>query len=353
MIARICHGVRLYLCLMNIVCMEEVISRDASRKDFSVPLSNCSPNASPRKDTHALVARIPSAFAALSNWFIAATMAGKQVLPRVSPFTSGAIEAPRRKVFLHTDTELTERICSSCRRTIQQQRRHASTATAEASQSSTSTTSSAPIQQASNPSVKPEYQLRSGLVLSRPPVITRDLHPFEQSYYLYQRRLNERLALPFTRYFYYKKGTPGDVEWKRKIKERLTPAREIGKYDAYGEEGWNDELLSGAKESDPANQREVLLQDAESAANSGMASLDAGAEGKATKKSEVERPMARITDADESGDLKSLNRLLQRTLYLLVCDSKGVWKFPDGGLEGKETVRTVSGDVSLIADVQC
>ena len=121
----------------------------------------------------------------------------------------------------------------------------------------------------------------------------------------------------------------------------MTPARDIGKYDAYGEEGWNDELLKGAKESEPENQREVLLQDAESAANTGTASLDTGAEGKTAKKVEFERPMQRVTEADKKGDLKSLDRLLQRTLYLLVCDAKGVWKFPDGGLEGKETVRTV------------
>ena len=111
------------------------------------------------------------------------------------------------------------------------------------------------------------YQLRAGIVLSRPPLITRDLHPFEKAFYLYQRRLNERLAIPFTRYFYYRKNTPPAIEFKRKIKERKTPARDIGFYDAYGPDAWHDELLMGAPESEPEHQMEALLKDAQTRLN--------------------------------------------------------------------------------------
>lgn len=178
-------------------------------------------------------------------------------------------------------------------------------------------------------------------MLSRPPVITRDLTPFEKAYFFYQRRLNERLALPFGRYFYYGKGTFGDIEWKRKIKERQTPARDIGVYNAYSKEGWNDELLVGAKESEPEHQLEALLKDAEDVMTEGDDAAD-------VKKEPVEKPMPRVTEADKTGDVKSLNRALQRTLYLLVKGGKGGWTFPTTGLVPKEDLHTVRAVLQVI-----
>ena len=141
--------------------------------------------------------------------------------------------------------------------------------------------------------------------------------------------------MPFSRYFYYQKGTPGDVEWKRKIKERLTPARDIGVYNAYAKEGWNDEVLVGANESEPDVQVDALLKDAE------VEGLT-GEEGQEVKKHEVEKPMPRITEADRIGDTKSLDRNLQRTLYLVVREGKeGKWWFPNDVLVGKESLHTV------------
>ncbi|KAF2751101.1 hypothetical protein M011DRAFT_473619 [Sporormia fimetaria CBS 119925] len=186
------------------------------------------------------------------------------------------------------------------------------------------------------------YAVNAGIVLSRPPVLTRDLHPFESAFFLYQRRLNERLALPFTRYFYFKKKTPADLEWKRKIKQRLTPARDIGRYKGYGDEAWNDELLVGSQESDFQHQVERLIEDAE---QSGKEEEEEAAEGALTdpmalkvEREPVERPMPRVTEADLKGDVKSLNRLLPRTLYLLAKTKEGKWMFPQDKLEGKETL---------------
>ena len=195
------------------------------------------------------------------------------------------------------------------------------------------------------PASKPFYALNCGVVLSRPPVVTRDLHPFESAYYLYQRRLNERLALPFTRYFYFKKGTPADIEWKRKYRERLTPAREIGRYHAYGKEKWNDELLVDAPESKRDHQVDMLLRDAETTAeepeNAEAQQSEAQGQGQRRKKTEIERPLDRATEADGEGDLKSLNRLLQRSLYLLVKGADGKWSFPTSRLDGKEWLNKV------------
>ncbi|KAL9028926.1 MAG: hypothetical protein Q9196_002772 [Gyalolechia fulgens] len=185
-------------------------------------------------------------------------------------------------------------------------------------------------------SLRTVYKIKASVMLSRPPVLTRDLTPFEKAYFLYQKRLNERLALPFSRYFYYQKGTPGDVEWKRKIKERLTPARDIGRYNAYAKEGWNDEVLMGARESEPEEQVEALLRDAEVELPKGEG------EEEAEVKEVVAKPMPRVTEADRVGDTKSLNRLLQRTLYLVVRKGNGRWWFPSDGLVGKESLHTAA-----------
>jgi large subunit ribosomal protein L46 len=174
--------------------------------------------------------------------------------------------------------------------------------------------------------LKPNSLIKVGAVLSRPPRITRELTPFEKAFYFYQRRLNERLALPFTRYFYYQKGTPADVQWKETMKERLTASRDIGKYNAYAPDAWNDELLVGAVESEPEHQINALIHDAEGYLSS--ESLDGVA-----KKEELPRPLPRVTKADLEADYKSLDRLLHRTLYLLVQVKEGYWKFPSANIK--------------------
>ena len=216
-------------------------------------------------------------------------------------------------------------ICRSCRDSIS--RTYASAAAAAVQTDDQISQHIPPVAQSSP---QTSYAVNAGVVLSRPPQITRDLHPFESAFFLYQRRLNERLALPFTRYFYFKKRTPADLEWKRKMKQRLTPARDIGRYQGYGDEAWNDEVLVGANESKFEWQVEKLLEDAE---QSGAEPGAADAPG--TKKIErepVDRPMPRVTEADEKNDTKSLNRALQRTLYLLVKNKDGQWEFPQDKL---------------------
>lgn len=217
-------------------------------------------------------------------------------------------------------------VCRSCRDSIS---RSYATAAAAAVQTEDQGAQHIPPVAQALPSTS--YAVNAGIVLSRPPQITRDLHPFESAYFLYQRRLNERLALPFTRYFYFKKRTPADLEWKRKMKQRLTPARDIGRYKGYGDEAWNDELLVGAKESEFEWQVERLIEDAEQDGKEAGAAEQPGA--KVIEREAVDRPMPRATEADKKGDVKSLNRALQRTLYLLVKNKEGKWQFPQDRLQ--------------------
>lgn len=218
-------------------------------------------------------------------------------------------------------------ICLSCRTTPR------SYATAAATAPTTNDALAQHIPPVAQSSPSTSYAVNAGVLLSRPPQITRDLHPFEAAFFLYQKRLNERLALPFTRYFYFKPRTPADREWKRKIAQRLTPARDIGRYKGYGEEAWNDEVLVGAKESELQWQVDRLLEDAATTGAEDEAGVAAAA-AKATKTETdtLEGLPSRITKADRENDTKSLARALQRTLYLLVKNKDGRWEFPQDKL---------------------
>ena len=99
--------------------------------------------------------------------------------------------------------------------------------------------------------------------------------------------------------------------------------------------------------SEPEEQVERLLRDAEVE----VKERDVQGEGKVVKKEEVERPMPRITEADKAGDTKSLNRALQKTLYLVVRREKGQWGFPSAELAKQESLHTVSRDQFAIGRV--
>ncbi|EEA28639.1 hypothetical protein TMatcc_003008 [Talaromyces marneffei ATCC 18224] len=226
-------------------------------------------------------------------------------------------------------------VCRSCQETLTITRRSYASAASTLVSGSDASKTEVPLASSSEAAGTPGYDIKAGVVLSRPPQITRDLSPFEKSFFFYQKRLNERLALPFTRYFYFKRGTPADEDWKRKYKDRLTPSRDIGKYNAYSPEAWNDELLVGSVESEPEHQVEMLLRDAELVTT-------ASSEGATTKKVDIERPASRVTEADKQNDQKSLNRLLQRTLYLLVKTKQGYWKFPSSSVGLEENLRSAA-----------
>lgn len=170
--------------------------------------------------------------------------------------------------------------------------------------------------------------------------------------------------MPFTRYFYFKKDTPADTDWKIKAKERNgVPARELGGYKAYGDESWNDELLSSdatlGKEagkqmgtmglSEPKWMVESLVQDARVRAVEGKdgqaVAVEEGME--ETKDLVVEKPLSRYGEADRTGDEKRLDRQMTRTLYLVVKRGKH-WMFPTGDMVGRENLHQVCGTLIFL-----
>ncbi|RMZ91554.1 hypothetical protein DV736_g1197, partial [Chaetothyriales sp. CBS 134916] len=166
-----------------------------------------------------------------------------------------------------------------------------------------------------------------GIVLSRAPLLTPDTHPFETAYHLYQRRLNERLVLPFTQYLYYKRGTPSFEEWRQRRTARGGVAgRDIGHYNAYSKDSWHDEVLVGDESG--SNQR--ILEQLVDEEGRGAEFTPRGGDVKTSG-------LTRVTAADERNDTRSLERKLSRTLYLLVKaesgkGEKGGWAFPSGPL---------------------
>ncbi len=55
------------------------------------------------------------------------------------------------------------------------------------------------------------------------------------------------------------------------------------------------------------------------------------------------KPAPRLTEADVSGDMRSLNRKLDRVLYMLVKKPRKdhSWQMPQGGVEGEESLLEV------------
>ncbi|RMD44003.1 hypothetical protein DV735_g1105, partial [Chaetothyriales sp. CBS 134920] len=112
-------------------------------------------------------------------------------------------------------------------------------------------------------------------------VVNLDAHPFEAAYHLYQRRLNERLVLPFTQYLYYKRGTPT-------------------------KESWHDEVLVGDESGSDQRVLELLVDEE-----------GRGAEFTPRGGNVKTGGLTRVTAADERGDTRSLERRLSRTLGTL------------------------------------
>lgn len=197
------------------------------------------------------------------------------------------------------------------------------------------------------PATAPDYRIRAGLLLSRPPLLTRDPTPFEAAFYLYQKRLNERLAGSFRRNVYFKPDTTLALDWRLQMRERKgTPARDIGHYqggkggNGYGgATAWDDEYTLGDPEAEtlttPDKLRERILSDAD---------LRVSEDGERLAEADrvpVERPQPRTTAADAANDTQRLDRKLDRTLYLVVKTADGTWSFPTADVQTNENLHEV------------
>lgn len=151
------------------------------------------------------------------------------------------------------------------------------------------------------------FKLSAGVILCRSPIVTRELTEFEVAFYAYQRHLKSRLSSPFPTDFYFTKGSLASKRWlagedARQQANSLTPSTVASSTDG--------EITGQERE----------LQDQEDVATSVA--------------------MSRITDADRKNDTKSLDRKLDRTLYLLLKKSRSEhsWQFPQGAVGANEAL---------------
>ncbi|KAK6341264.1 54S ribosomal protein L17 mitochondrial [Orbilia brochopaga] len=180
---------------------------------------------------------------------------------------------------------------------------------------------------------KLDHQIAASIVVSRPPILTRDLTPFEKEFFFYQRRLDKRLVRPFVRNFYFKQGTLAYDEWRAKRKG-------MNVYNPYDkQDGWADELRYGDK---PGDDEDMTYDDLVKFTVSGEDISASDTEEEIAAKRTMTKPLPRETEADIAGDVRSLNRMLSRTLYLLVKRGdrqEDVWKFPQANIEGTQNLK--------------
>ena len=142
--------------------------------------------------------------------------------------------------------------------------------------------------------------LQSALMVTRSPVLLRTPTPLEREYYRFNRALGDAVSQPFPKELYFKKGSAAEARFDAYY-------RALQQTWDVGTETKTPESLAGA------------------AANR-------GSEGPENEES-LYATMPRTTRADEACDVRSLERALDRTLYLVVApkgDQRGApaWRFP-------------------------
>ncbi|KAL0094959.1 39S mitochondrial ribosomal protein L46-domain-containing protein [Phycomyces blakesleeanus] len=155
------------------------------------------------------------------------------------------------------------------------------------------------------PLVVKNSRILASVILSRPPQITRDSTGFEKAYFDYKEKLERQDASTFPTEFYFKKGSIAERRWKEEEAERLRAM---------------DDTSRSLSEAIATAQQKLSADETMSAT--------------ITK---IEKA-PRETEADKTNDIKSLDRALQRTLYLIVRPKQGKqpWIFPEGAVDSTE-----------------
>lgn len=135
----------------------------------------------------------------------------------------------------------------------------------------------------------PRHRVVAAALLSRPPLLLPQLSPLERTYYAYQRRIHRALAKPFdvSSQWFFKKGSQAEKA-----------------FTAF------DQRAVEAEKHDDATGRKAFEMASE----------------------EVEGApefLERETEADKQGDVRSLERKQDRTLYLLLQKKRAdhAWQF--------------------------
>ncbi|KAG0379287.1 54S ribosomal protein L17 mitochondrial [Mortierella sp. AD032] len=185
--------------------------------------------------------------------------------------------------------------------------------------SNISTTSSAVVSSTKDLIINSQ-RIVAGAVVTRQPLILRDLSPFEKEYFLYQKNLERDHAAAFGAEFYFKKGSVAERRWKQQEAEKQAAASGVS--TSAGAKGSKSSSKGASEVPD-----EVTEEDRVAALQAKIQFND------------------RITDADRTNDVRSLERALARTLYLIVKKPREqhAWQFPQGGVRVCENLQEATG----------
>ncbi|KAJ1755933.1 hypothetical protein H4S00_000602 [Coemansia sp. D1744] len=154
--------------------------------------------------------------------------------------------------------------------------------------------------------------VRASIILQRDPIVTQQSAKFEAAADQYFGWLDYMTADKFPREFFFKPGSSAENRWADQDQERALE--------------WH---FGGTRPKRPVTKKPIEEDpDAEEVEDDLMAPV-------VGKTVEVQ---PRETQADASNDLLSLERKLDRTLYLIVRDAKGRWAFPQSDVQDEEVL---------------
>jgi large subunit ribosomal protein L46 len=174
----------------------------------------------------------------------------------------------------------------------------------------------------------PNPNILAGLILSRVPIVTPELTSFEKSYYRYQDELERRLMWTFPSYYYFKKGSLRERQFN--TAQRGPVARQLGVFYPRG--------LPDIQHNRERRFKQEIVIPRQDAGNDALFGSDK------TSDDSLSRPIvpnSRTTEADNTNDITSLIRKLDRTLYLVVKSPYG-WQFPAFSLNQKEPLHVAA-----------
>ncbi|KAI8645500.1 39S mitochondrial ribosomal protein L46-domain-containing protein [Parasitella parasitica] len=155
-----------------------------------------------------------------------------------------------------------------------------------------------------SPLVIKNARIQASVILSRTPQITRDATPFEQAYFDYREKLERQESIATPTEFYFKKGSVAERRWKHEEQARSEAMKDT-----------SVSLINAVRQSQATWEKE----------NEGLAVTN-----KANK-------MERSSKADVEGSKQSLDRCLQRTLYLVIKKTGNEpWQFPESAVDTSE-----------------
>jgi hypothetical protein len=169
------------------------------------------------------------------------------------------------------------------------------------------------------------WHILAGVLLTRPPLLLPDLHPFEARVQQYQEMIEQHQSSRFPVNFFFKQGSIAEKRWRQQNpREAKKSGSGIFRDEREGSEEWiiggkSDEQVMKARRNAPpeANIRDNTKETEEELTDEENRDL----EQYATEESEFEDSITELPE-EINFDLHRLEREPQQTLYCLVKKSK-------------------------------